>query len=243
MPLSAFNASKPQRHHGLLLGGRDGEAGARKMHTNLADLAIAAPDDDLMDARGDQFADDRIASGIVRSDGNRLARLPADGISRVGGSRWRLMWRSLATSSACLRGHWAPPAVADRGDALGPAQQPRKAIERRRRWSEILLQEPNRMVGGEIGEAGGGALQERRGRRPASDPANRNARAADRAGSALPPSLRRDRYFGRRIWLGLQEIPRATRRASSRTAMPAAGLNVVFSAHQASASAAPRPAG
>jgi hypothetical protein len=28
------------------------------MHADLANLAIAAPDDDLMDARGDQFADD-----------------------------------------------------------------------------------------------------------------------------------------------------------------------------------------
>src|SRR5215469_4597411 len=43
------------------------------MHADLADLAIAAPDDDLMDGRGDQFADDRVASGIVRRDGDRLA--------------------------------------------------------------------------------------------------------------------------------------------------------------------------
>src|SRR5690348_17587919 len=51
---------------------------------------------------------------------------------------------------------------------------------------------------------------------PDSGPASRSARVADRAGSAVPPSSRRGLYFGRRIWLGLQEIPRATRRASSR---------------------------
>ena len=38
------------------------------MHTDLADFVIAAPVNDLIGARGDQFADDRIASGIVRSD-------------------------------------------------------------------------------------------------------------------------------------------------------------------------------
>ena len=42
------------------------------MHTDLADRGIAAADDDLMDARGDQFADDRVASGIIRRDGDRL---------------------------------------------------------------------------------------------------------------------------------------------------------------------------
>src|SRR6516225_10626702 len=60
------------------LGRCNREAGARKMHTNLADRVIAAPDGDLMDARRDQFTDDRIASGIVWSDGDYLARLPAD---------------------------------------------------------------------------------------------------------------------------------------------------------------------
>ena len=55
------------------------------MHANLADLAITASDHDLMDVRGDQFTDDRVASGIVRRDGNGLARLPADGILRIDG--------------------------------------------------------------------------------------------------------------------------------------------------------------
>src|SRR5690242_11410122 len=61
------------------------KAGAWKMHANLADLAITASDHDLMDVRGDQFADDRVASGIVRRDGDRQARLPAGGVSRIGG--------------------------------------------------------------------------------------------------------------------------------------------------------------
>jgi hypothetical protein len=50
--------------------------------------------------------------------------------------------------------------MADFGHPLGPAQQPWKAIERRRPWSEISLQEPNRMIGREIGKASGRALQE-----------------------------------------------------------------------------------
>src|SRR5262249_25595925 len=70
---------------GIALGRRNHEAGARKMHTDLADRGFAASNDDLMDARGDQFADDRIASGIVRSNADDLARLPPDGIFRVSG--------------------------------------------------------------------------------------------------------------------------------------------------------------
>ena len=129
------------------------------MHTDLSDRGIAASDDDLMDARGDQLADDRVASGIIRRDGHRLTRFPADRISRIGdyaGDR-RSVPRRI---ERFFRGRWAPPAVADCGNPLGPAQQPRKAVERRRQWSEFLLQEPNRMVGGEIGKAWGRALQE-----------------------------------------------------------------------------------
>ena len=70
---------------GIALGRCDHEAGPRKMDTDLADRGIAAPDDDLMYARRNQFADDRIASGIVRSNADDLARLPADGIFRVSG--------------------------------------------------------------------------------------------------------------------------------------------------------------
>jgi hypothetical protein len=69
----------------LALGWRNYEAGAWKMHTDLADGGSAASDDDLMNARGDQFADDRVASGIIRRDRDDLARLPADGVSRIGG--------------------------------------------------------------------------------------------------------------------------------------------------------------
>src|SRR3954454_24779121 len=70
---------------GIALGRRNHEAGAWKMHTDLADRGFAASDDDLMNARGDQFADDRIASGIIRSNADDLARLPPDGIFRVSG--------------------------------------------------------------------------------------------------------------------------------------------------------------
>src|SRR5579862_742294 len=61
------------------------KAGAWKMHANLADLTIAASDHDLMDVRGDQFTDNRVASSIVRRDGNGLARFPTDGILRIDG--------------------------------------------------------------------------------------------------------------------------------------------------------------
>src|SRR3954454_17365114 len=70
---------------GIALGRRNHEAGAWKMHTDLADRGLAASDDDLMDARGDQFADDRIASGVVRSNADDLARLPPGGIFRIRG--------------------------------------------------------------------------------------------------------------------------------------------------------------
>src|SRR6267154_6531192 len=47
------------------------KAGAWKMHANFADLTITASDHDLMGVRGDQFTDNRVASGIVRHDGDR----------------------------------------------------------------------------------------------------------------------------------------------------------------------------
>ena len=122
------------------------------MHANLADLTITASDHDLMDVRGDQFTDNRVASSIVRRDGNGLARFPTDGILRIDGRAGD------RCGIACyikrlLRAHLASGAVTDSGNPLGPTQQPRKAVERRRRRSEILSQEPNRMIGGEIGEA------------------------------------------------------------------------------------------
>ena len=61
------------------------KAGAWKMHANLADLTIIASDHDLMDVRGDQFTDNRVASSIVGRDGNGLARFPTDGILRIDG--------------------------------------------------------------------------------------------------------------------------------------------------------------
>ena len=63
------------------------KAGAWKMHANLADLTITASDHDLMDVRGDQFTDNRIASSIVRRDGNGLARFSTVGILGIDGRR------------------------------------------------------------------------------------------------------------------------------------------------------------
>src|SRR5215470_3331756 len=59
---------------GLLSGRHHDKTGAWEMHTDLSDRGIAASDDDLMDARGDQLADDRVAPGIIRRDGHSLTR-------------------------------------------------------------------------------------------------------------------------------------------------------------------------
>src|SRR5258707_4292762 len=135
-------------------------AGAWKMHANFADLTITASDHDLMGVRGDQFTDNRVASGIVRHDGNGLARFPTDGILRIAGRPGDRCGIPCYIESL-LRAHLASAAMADSRNALGPSQEPRKAVERRCRRSEILPQVPSRMIGGEIGEASGGALQER----------------------------------------------------------------------------------
>src|SRR5262245_54696152 len=136
------------------------KASAWKMHANLADCTITASDNDLMDVRGEQFTDNRVASSIVRRDGNGLARFPTDGILRIDG-RPGDRCGIPCYIKRLLRAHLASPAMADSRNALSPSQEPRKAVERRRRRSEILSQEPNRMIGGEIGEASGRALQER----------------------------------------------------------------------------------
>src|SRR3954463_516111 len=118
------------------------------MHANLADLTIAASDHDLMDVRGDEFADNRVAAGIVRGYGNGLAGFPAVGIPRIDG-RARNRRGIPGDIKRLARAHLAAPAMADRRDTLSPAQEPRKAIERRRRRSKIPPQEPNRVIGGE----------------------------------------------------------------------------------------------
>src|SRR5437763_1863250 len=61
------------------------KAGAWEMHANLADLTITASDHDLMDVRGDQFTDNRIASSVVRRHGNGLARFSTVGILGIDG--------------------------------------------------------------------------------------------------------------------------------------------------------------
>ena len=136
------------------------KAGAWKMHANLTDLTITASDHDIMDVRGDQFTNNRVASGIVRRDGNGLARFPTVGILRIDGRAGDR--RGIPCYiERLLRTHLASAAVADGRNALSPSLEPRKAVERRRRRSEILSQVPNRMIGGEVGEADGRALQER----------------------------------------------------------------------------------
>src|SRR5258708_21094955 len=130
------------------------------MHANLADLAITASDHDLMDVRGDQFTDNRIASSIVRRDGNGLARFSTVGILGIDGRRGDRCGIP-CDINRLSRAHLASAAMADSCNALSPGLEPRKAVERRRRRPEILPQVPGRMIGGEIGEASGGALPKR----------------------------------------------------------------------------------
>src|SRR3989440_1687903 len=136
------------------------KAGAWKMHANLADLAITASDHDLMDVRGDQFTDNRIASSIVRRNGNGLARFSTVGTLGIYGRRDDRCGVP-CDIKRLLRAHLASAAMADSRNALSPGLEPRKAVERRRRRPEILPQVPSRMIGGEIGEASGGAFHER----------------------------------------------------------------------------------
>src|SRR5215212_3035937 len=121
------------------------KAGAWKMHANLADLAITASDHDLMDVRGDQFTDNRIASSIVRRDGNGLARFSTIGILGIDGGRGDRCGVP-CDIKRLLRAHLASAAMADSRNALSPGLEPRKAVERRRRRPEILPQVPSRMI-------------------------------------------------------------------------------------------------
>src|SRR6516162_9229636 len=191
------------------------KAGTRKMHANLADLTITASDRDLMDVRGDQFTDNRVASSIVRRDGNGLARFPTDGILRIDG-RAGDRCGIPCYIKRLLRAHLASAAVTDSGNPLGPTQQPRKAVERRRRRSEILLQEPNRMIGGEIGEASGGPLQEGT---PVSQrliqPIEMCAQLIEQVGHRRQHCYGIDISAGE-LWRGLRETPQATRQAAWR---------------------------
>src|SRR4051812_40134315 len=134
---------------GLPSGRHHDKTGAWEMHTDISDRGIAASDDDLMDTRGDQLADDRVASGVIRRDGHFLTRFPAVGILRIGdyAGDGRSLPRRI---ERFFRRRWGPPAVPDCGNALGPTQQPRKTVERYRRWPETCFQGPNRVVGGEI---------------------------------------------------------------------------------------------
>jgi hypothetical protein len=129
------------------------------MHTDLTDRGFAASDDDSWtpEATNSPMTGSRpVSSGVT------LMTWPGfrpQG-SFVSVDAFAIEVALLATSSACSEAiglRWPWPIAAN---PLGRAQQPWKAIERRRPWSEVLLQEPNRMVGGEIGEASCRALQE-----------------------------------------------------------------------------------
>src|ERR1044072_7207619 len=100
------------------------KAGAWKMHANLADLAITASDHDLMDVRGDQFTDNRIASSIVRRDGNGLPRFSTVGILGSDGRRGDRCGIP-CDIERLLRAQLASAAMADSRNALSPGLEPR----------------------------------------------------------------------------------------------------------------------
>src|SRR6476659_10166874 len=102
---------------GLPSGRHHDKTGAWEMHTDLSHCGIAASDDDLVDARGDQLADDRVASGIIRRNGHCLTRFPADGISRIEGSAGD-RGGIPCYIKRLLRAHLASAAMADSGNAL-----------------------------------------------------------------------------------------------------------------------------
>src|ERR1700752_4792339 len=191
------------------------KAGAWKMHANLADLTITAADHDLMDVRGDQFTDNRVASSIVRRHGNGLARFPTDGILRIDAHRGDRCGIPCYIKRL-LRAHLASPAMADGRNALGPSQEPRKTVEAPPPpiRNSVARTKPDDRRRDRRGRRQ--SLARTSARQPASDPANRNARAADQAGWAPPPSLRRDRGPGQVLRPKYRETPQATRRASSR---------------------------
>src|SRR4051812_4023795 len=174
------------------------KSGAWKMHANLADLAITASDHDLMDVRGDQFTDNRIASSIVRRDGNGLARFSTVGILGIDRRRGDRCGIS-CDIKRLLRAHLASAAMADSRNALSPGLEPRKAVERRRRRPEILPQVPSRMIGGEIGEASGGALQKRGPRSPRLVQPSGKGAPLVKKGWDRPPHFDRDRNLARGI--------------------------------------------
>src|SRR5215510_2202946 len=90
---------------GLPSGRHHDKTGAREMYTDLSDRGIAASDDDFMDARGDQLADDRVASGIIRRDRHCLTGFPVDRISRIEcGARDRR--RVPRRFERLFRSHW-----------------------------------------------------------------------------------------------------------------------------------------
>src|ERR1700680_1587405 len=58
------------------------EAGARETHVHVADLRVGAFDHDLLRARTDELARDRILADVVGRDLDPLARLAAGGAHR-----------------------------------------------------------------------------------------------------------------------------------------------------------------
>ena len=127
--------------------------------------------------------------------------------------------------------------MADSRNAVSPGQEPRKAVERRRR-PEILPQEPNRMIGCEIDEASVWTLQERA-------PVSQRLIQPSEMRAQLIKMVEHRRHHYDRSRFRPENLTRSSRNPSGNTSgrlantMPTAGRNIVFSAHQASASAAP----
>ena len=79
--------------------------------------------------------------------GNGLARFPTDGILRIDG-RPGDRCGIPCHIKRLLRAHLASPAMADSRNALSPSQEPRKAVERRRRADTRMTESGQEPTGG-----------------------------------------------------------------------------------------------
>ena len=96
------------------------------MYADFANRGIAALNDDFIDVGGNQFADDRIAAGIVRCDGDALPGLATDRVVAVGdGAGGRRGALATASASCDVMGRRSPwPMAATRSAQLSSLGNP-----------------------------------------------------------------------------------------------------------------------
>src|SRR5205085_5071598 len=142
------------------LSRRNDEARARKVHEHFADGLIHAADDDFVRRQRGDLTADRNATEIVGRHFYALTGFAVGGIARVdgAGTRWFRHFRDFQRFGGF---HRRGLAVADGGDASHPFGDARIFVERRGFFAAVPRNEPDRMIGGEIGEARFWAKQKR----------------------------------------------------------------------------------